>query len=343
MSHYVGLDVSLEQTNVCVLDGSGTVAFEGKVGSTPEAIAACVARRAPEAVTVAFETGPLSTWHYHALEELGVPVMCLDARHARAALSLRLNKTDRNDARGLAELVRMGWYREARVKSVASHRVRGVLSARHQLTQMRRDLENQMRGIARTFGVIVGKGSGVALASRVRRLVADDGALAAIVAPLLVVHGTVLAELAELDAAVLDMARGDDRCRRLMTVPGVGPITALTFVATIDDVTRFGSSTDVGAYLGLTPRRHQSGAVDRGVRISKCGDTTLRALLYDAAHVLLTRVKRDSALRSWGLALKHRIGAKKAKVAVARKLAVVLHAMWADGTTFEAEPGAAAR
>ena len=153
----------------------------------------------------------------------------------------------------------MGWYREARAKSVASHRVRGVLSARRQLTRMRRDLENQMRGIARTFGVAVGKGSGAALAGRVRRLVADDGPLAAIMKPLLVVHGTVLTELVGLDAAVLDADRGDDRCRPLMTAPGVGPITALTFVAMIDAVTRFGSSSDVGAYLGLTPRRHQSG------------------------------------------------------------------------------------
>jgi transposase len=215
----------------------------------------------------------------------------------------------------------MGWYREARVKGVPSHRVRGVLSARRQLTRMHRDLENQIRGIARTFGVAVGKGSGAALAGRVRRLVADDGPLAAIMKPLLVVHGTVLTELVGLDAAVLDAARGDDRCRRLMTAPSVGPITALTFVAMIDDVTRFGSSSDVGAYLGLTPRRHQSGEIDRGGRISKCGDTTLRALLYDAAHVLLSRAKRDSELRSWGLALKRRIGAKKAKVGVARKLA----------------------
>ncbi len=343
MSYYVGLDVSLEQTSVCVLDDGGAVVFEGKVASTPEAIAACVARRAPGAVTVAFETGPLSTWHYHGLVALGVPARCLDARHARAALSLRLNKTDRNDALGIAELVRVGWCREARVKSLASHRVRGLLSVRGQLTRIRRDLENQVRGIVRTFGVLVGKGSGAALARRTRRLVADDVALAAIVEPLLVVHATVLAELAELEAVVRDMARGDETCRRLMTVPGVGPITALTFMVTIDDAARFASSADVGAYLGLTPRRHQSGEVDRGGRISKCGDATLRALLYDAAHVLLSRVKRDSDLRSWGLALARRIGAKKAKVAVARKLAVLLHAIWTDGTVFEAAPNAMAR
>jgi len=334
MSHYVGLDVSLEQTNVCVLDDDGAVAFEGKVASTPEAIAACVARHAPAAVTVAFETGPLSTWHYHALVAIEVPMMCLDARHARAALSLRLNKTDRNDARGIAELARMGWTREARVKSLASHRVRGLLSARGQLSRIRRDVENQVRGLTRTFGVLVGKGSGAAFARRVRRLVADDGALAAIVEPLLTVQATVLAELAELEAVVRDMARGDATCRRLMTVPGVGPITALTFVVTIDDAARFASSSDVGAYLGLTPRRHQLGEVDRGGRSSTCGDATLRALLSDAAHVLLSRVKRDSALRSRGLALARRIGAKKAKVAVARKLAVILHCMWTDGTEF---------
>jgi transposase len=157
------------------------------------------------------------------------------------------------------------------------------------------------------------------------------------------VHGTVLAELGGLETVVLDAARGEETCRRLMTVPGVGPITALTFLVTIDDAARFGSSADVGAYLGLTPRRHQSGEVDRGGRISKCGDSTLRSLLFDAAHVLLTRVKRDSALRSWGLALARRIGAKKAKVAVARKLAVLLHAIWTDGTMFEATPNAAAR
>ena len=208
---------------------------------------------------------------------------------------------------------------------------------------MRRDLENQMRGIARTFGVAVGKGSGAALAGRVRRLVADDGPLAAIMKPLLVVHGTVLTELVGLDAAVLDAARGDDRCRRLMTAPSVGPITALTFVAMIDDVTRFGSSSDVGAYLGLTPRRHQSGEIDRGGRISKCGDTTLRALLYDAAHVLLSRAKRDSELRSWGAGAQAPYRRQEGQGRGGAKACVVLHTMWANVTTFEAAPGSAAR
>ena len=156
MEQYVGLDVSQEQTSVCVVDGGGQVIWEGKCTSTPEAIAATIRTRAPEAVRIGLESGPLSAWHWHELRKLDLPVVCLDARHAKAALALQLNKSDRNDARGLAQIVRTGWYREVAVKSVGSQLVRSMLTTRVQLVPMRVDLANQIRGVLKPYGLVAG-------------------------------------------------------------------------------------------------------------------------------------------------------------------------------------------
>jgi transposase len=334
VDQYVGLDVSLEETSVCVVDGAGKIMWKGKCTSTPEAIAEILRRQAPHAVRIGLESGPLSTWHWHALRDMGFAVVCLDARQAKAALSMQINKTDANDAYGLAQVVRTGWFREVEVKSWDSHLTRAQLTTRAQLVAMRRDIVNQVRGLLKTFGFILGKVGGAALPVRVRELTAEHAGVATIAEALLAVWERLGEQIEKLDRKVLQQARDNPVCRRLMTIPGVGPITAMSFTTVIDDPARFAKSSSVGAYLGLTPKQYQSGEVDWVGRISKCGDSLTRSYLFEAAGVLLTRVEKWCPLKAWGVRLAKRIGMKKAKVAVARKLAVIMHRMWVEGSEF---------
>lgn len=255
MKQYVGLDVSQKETAVCVVDENGRLIFEGRAKSDPGALAALLAKKAPDAERVGFETGAMSSWLWHELRRIGVPVVCIDARHAHAVLSVRMNKSDENDARGLAELVRIGWYREVAVKSEASQQVRSVLVARSRLVTMRRDLENQVRSMLKECGLSFSRAIAGQFQRYVTELTGDGHVLWPVLLPLLSVHEHVCRELDGLDRQVRQMARADETTRRLMTVPGIGVVTALTFRHTIDDPSRFRSATSVGAYLGLTPRR----------------------------------------------------------------------------------------
>jgi len=334
MELYVGMDVSLKETSICVVDGSGKIVSEGTVISEPAAIAAFIEAKAVGALRIGLETGPTTTWLWHELRALGLPVICIDARHAKAALSLQINKSDRNDAVGLARIMQCGWYKEVQVKSLPCHEVRAVLNSRAQLVKIKRDLENQIRGVLKNLGLRIGKAGGHVFRHRVEELVGEHRLLQEAVRPLLAVREIVRREVAGLTRSLLALARDNEESRRLMTVPGIGPINALAFCAAIDEPTRFRRSRSVGAYFGLTPRRHASGEIDWTGRISKCGDGMVRSYLFEAAGVLLTRVPHWCALKAWGLRLAKRIGFKKAKVAVARKLAVILHRMWRDGTDF---------
>jgi transposase len=333
MEQYVGLDVSLELTSVCVVDSSGKTIWQGKCASTPEAIVTTVRTKAPGVTRVGFESGPLSAWHWHELRKLGLPVVCLDARHAKAALSLQINKSDRNDARGLAQIVRTGWYREVAVKSVNSQMIRTLLTTRAQLVRMRVDLANQIRGALKPFGLLAGKGSGLPFIKRVRALVAG-GPLQEVAEALLLAWEVLDRQIAVLSRRLITIARADEAVKRLMTAPGVGTLVALTYISVIDDPQRFAKSSSVGAYIGLTPRRFQSGEEDYTGHISRCGDKLLRTYLFEAAGIILHRVTKWSALKSWGTRLAKRIGTKKATVAVARKLAGILHRMLCDGSDF---------
>jgi transposase len=330
---YVGLDVSLELTSVCVVDSGGKTLWQGKCASTPEAIAATIRARAPGVARVGLESGPLSAWHWHELRKLGLPVVCLDARHAKAALSLQMNKSDRNDARGLAQIVRTGWYREVMVKSLDSQMVRTLLTTRAQLVRMRVDLANQIRGVLKPFGLLAGKGSGQPFIERVRALVAD-GPLQEVAEALLSAWQAINGQVGVLSRRLIVIARADQTVKRLMTAPGVGVLVALTYASVIDEPQRFAKSSSVGAYIGLTPRRFQSGEEDYTGHISRCGDKLLRSYLFEAAGIILHRVVKWSALKAWGTRLVKRIGAKKATVAVARKLAGILHRMLCDGSDF---------
>jgi transposase len=334
MERYVGLDVSLKQTSICVVNQTGSVMREGVVDSDPEAIAAFVRSQAPGVVRIGLETGPTATWLWTELKRLGLPVICIDARHAKAVLKMQINKSDRNDAAGIARIMQTGWFKEVRVKDLDSHAIKALLASRALLVKIKRDLENQIRGLLKNLGLVIGRAKFNVFTVRAEELISGRPELVAAVEPLLAARTSIEQQIGDLDHKVLKLARRDAQVRRFMTVPGVGPITALCFKATIDDPMRFKRSRSVGAYVGLTTRRHASGEVDWSGRISKCGDAMLRMYLFEAAGVLLTRVPKWSALKAWGTRLAKRSGLRKAKVAVARKLAVILHRLWVDETEF---------
>jgi transposase len=335
VDQFVGLDVSQEQTRLCVIGSDGKIAWQGRCRSTPAAIADALKERAPDAIRIALESGPLSTWHWHALTAMGFPVVCVDARHAKAALNMQVNKTDKNDAHGLAQIVKAGWYREVSVKSLDSHMLRSMLGTRFQLVGMRVDVGNQIRGTLKTFGIVLPRTHRTSLDRLIEeRHFAGSPMLQCSLRSLLAAYKAIKDQIKALDRELRACARRSPICRLLMTVPGVGLLTALAFVSTVDDPKRFSRSRSVGAYLGLTPRRYQSGELDANGSISKCGDSLMRAYLFEAATTLLTRVQKWSALKAWGLRLAKRTGMKKAKVAVARKLAVMMHAMWLTGEPF---------
>lgn len=335
MNTYVGLDVSLKNTSVCVVDQDGSIVSEGSVVSDPDAIATYVQDKAPEIHRVGLESGPTSIWLWRELAKRDLPVICIDARHAKAALSMQINKSDRNDAAGIARIMQAGWYREVQIKSPRSDAARALLNSRALLVKIKRDLENQIRGLLKCSGLVIGRATGGAFTQKANALVESDPALSEFVEPLLGVRDSVQGQLVMLDRRVRQLAQSLPQTRAFMTVPGVGPITALSFMAAIDDPTRFKRARNVGAYLGLTPRRYASGEVDWQGRISKCGDAMTRTYLFEAAGVLLMRVKRWCALKAWGLRIAKRSGMKKARIAVARKLAVILLRMWRDETEFQ--------
>ena len=339
MTQYVGLDVSLKEVSACVVDADGGVLCRTTLECEPNAIAHFVAAHAPEAERVVHESGQLSTWLTRELAARSIPIVCIDARVAHKALSARLNKSDSADAEGLAHLARTGWYVEVHVRSEASDRVRALIGARERLLRMRKELEAHIRGVLKTFGFRMGPvghaGSRQSFRNQLAEAVADDPVLGLIAERMIPIHRTLCVSVETLEDELVALAGKSDTARRLMTVPGVGAITALAFIATVDDPLRFRRSTDVGAFLGLTPRRYQSGEIDRSGRISKCGDGQMRRLLVSAATTLMTQVKRFSPLKSWAVRLSGRKGFKKAAVATARKIAVILHAIWRDGTEFK--------
>ncbi|SHG96552.1 IS110 family transposase [Bradyrhizobium erythrophlei] len=328
MEYYVGLDVSLKQTSICVVDQTGSVVREGVVDSDPETISVYVKSKAPGAVRIGLETGPTSTWLWTELKQLGLPVICIDARHAKAVLKMQINKSDRNDAIGIARIMQTGWFKEVHVKDIDCHSVRALLASRALLVKIKPDLENHVRGLLKNLGLVIGRAKFNVFAVRAEELIEGRPELIAAVRPRLEARDAVGQQVSELDRKVMKLARHDAQVRRFITVPGVGPITALAFKA------RLARSRSVGAYVGLTSRRHASGEVDWTGRISKCGDAMLRSYLFEAAGVLLTRVPKWSAVKASSVRLAKRNGLRKAEVAVARKLAVILHRMWIDGTEF---------
>ena len=337
MRKYAALDVSMEQTAICVVDESGKKIIEGKVQTDPDTVTTWLAEKAGSLEKVGMETGPLAVWLWNELRTRGLSIVCLDARHASAALAMMPNKTDRHDAAGLAQIVRTGWYKEVRIKSHAAYVVRALLSARDALVGIRGKIENEIRGLLKTFGVMFGRKVG-GFTRRAEEIVAGELAaspeIKRIIEALLEARRAILDRIKVLDSRVRSVAKANATARLFMTAPGVGAVTALSVASAYDDPARFSRSSSAGAYLGLTPRRYESGEISRNGRISKRGSKLTRKHLFEAANALLTRVGKFSSLKAWGLRLAKIAGFKKAKVAVARKLAVILHAMWKARTPF---------
>jgi len=336
MDHYAGIDVSMECSSVCVVDASGKIVREGKVASEPEALIAWFGSLEFKLVRIGLEAGPLSQWLFAAMRDAGLAVELLETRHVRDAFKAMPVKTDRNDARGIAQLMRLGWFRPVHCKSLAAQETRALLTARKLLESKLRDVEQSLRGILRGFGLKVGAPTPSQFEGRIRELVAGQPNLEAIAAALLAVRAVLRREFNGFEKRVRTAARGDTRTRLLMSTPGVGPIVALTYASAIDDPGRFKSSKRAGCHFGMTPRRYQSGETDITGRISKIGDKGVRTALYQAARVILTKpVKGAPGLKSWGMRLARRAGMQKAKVALARRLAVIMHRMLADGKPFD--------
>lgn len=337
METYIGMDVSLQQAQMCVVDGEGKIVMERGVASEARAISGWLGKHGTgwEIRRIVFETGQLSPALYHGLKAAGFPVVCVDARHAHGMLKAQRVKTDRNDARGLAHMARTGWYREVHVKSESGHALRELVAGRKQLVEARLMLEQHMRGTLKTFGLKLGAATTATFAARIEQLVEDcDELVRVTMAALLAARAGMLEQEKALDRRCKALATKDEVCRHLMTIPGVGEITALAFKAEIDDPARFRRSRDVGAHVGLTPRKYASGEVDRNGGISKCGNGALRTLLFEASVVMLSCSKKWSRLKAWGVKLAMRSSFRVACAAVARKLAIIMHRMWVDGTDF---------
>lgn len=331
---YIGLDVSQTETHICALDSEGKKLWQGKCVTSPEAIAQTVRAKIPNATSIGMESGPLSCWLWHGLQQLGLPIVCLHARHVARYLELNLNKTDKNDARGIAEYLQSPKPKIVNVKSMDSYRVRTLLGARAQLVGMRTDLKNQMRGILKIYGLVVSHREEKGFAAKLCGAMKHSAELRKMIAPLQAVLKSVHEQVLRLDNLITQHVKGDGICCHLKTIPGVGPITAAAYVSTVDDPRRFKNSRLVGAYFGLTSRRYQSGETDRAGHISKHGDRLVRSYLYEAANVLLTKTTKWCSLKAWGMRLAKRRGMMRARVAVARKLAVIMHQMWLTGEEF---------
>jgi transposase len=341
MNYYAGIDVSLEYSSVCVVNASGKIIREAKVASEPEALVGWFASLGFGVERIGLEAGPLSQWLFAGMKQAGLAVELLETRHVRNAFKTMPVKTDRKDARGIAELMRLGWFRPVHCKSIEAQETRAVLTGRKLVQSKLHDVEMSLRGILRGFGLKVGRTTPKQFEARIKELVAEHPSLGMVAEALLAVRAVLLREFNGFEKRVRSMARSDARARLLMSTPGVGAIVALTYASALDDPGRFKSSKMVGPHFGLTPKKHQSGETDITGRISKIGDKNVRTALYEAANVILTRPVKGSGLKSWATRLAKRGGMKKAKVALARKLAVIMHRMLVDGKPFNFAAAAA--
>lgn len=333
MNLFIGLDVSLASTAICVLNSHGKVVKEETVASEPEALVAFLRSLCSDIAVIGLEAGPLSQWLHRHLTEAQFEAVLMETRQVKGALKAMPIKTDRRDALGIARLLQMGWFRPVHCKSVSAQEMRAVLTARKSIQQACINLELSVRGVLRNFGLKIGKVLRGNFDFRVRELTDGNSMLMAAADPILKARTALRNELAALEKLTRDHAKSDPVCRLMMTMPGVGAVVALTVKSAIDDPGRFRSSKDVGPWVGLTPRRDQSGERDITGQITRAGDQILRTALYQAATIMLHR-GRPSWLTAWALRVAQRRGKKRATVGLARRIGVVLHRMWRDGTEF---------
>lgn len=340
MPFFVGMDVGKKRTAVCVMDADGAVVERGEVETTPTALVAFLRGRGRRYRRIGMEAGDMASWLYAGLIKAKLPVILIDPRHAHSLLSAKRHKTDRNDAQGIAELMRLGAYKGVHTKSRESQDQRALLVARQTLMAKRVDLDTVIRALLRSLGLKLPRYINQNFAARVRALGQSSQNRWLAVEPLLLARDAIAEQIKVLERQINTVTQADPVCRRLMTVPGVGTQTALAFRSSVDDPRRFVRSRSVAVHFGLTPRVRQSGETLRKGRISKWGDGMVRRLLFMAA--LHIGVSGDSPLHRWAADLRKRMRPGKAVVAVARKLAVILHRMWQDGTDFNATLGAVA-
>jgi transposase len=334
MKYFAGLDVSLDETAVCIVDEDGIVIKEGKVASEPDDLRTWIAATGVTLTRLGLEAGPLSPWLQAELHAAGLPAICIETRRMKGATAAMAIKTDRNDARAIAQAMRTGWFTAVHVKTPESQELRLLLSNRRVLSEKQIAIDNEIRGTLKAFGLKVGAVTVGRFEARVIELLSEKPRLLALVRPMLAARQALRRQHAILHRMVLDIVRSDPVCRRLLSVPGVGAVVALTYVTGVDDPARFAHARDLGPHFGLTPRKYASGEIDRNGPITKAGDGAVRKALSQAALSLLTRVQRWSVLKAWGMAVAKRRGLRRAVIAVARKLAIVMHRIWTDGTTF---------
>lgn len=338
-AYYVGLDVSQKTTAICVIDAKGKQVCEGGSLTRPEDIYGWLKNRINlgAGVKVGLEAGNMSSWLYSGLHKLGLEVVCMETFQAHRFLATYRNKTDKNDARGLAQLLRMGgedFLKVVTIRSQGSQETRTLLAIRSHLVMQKVSLENHIAGVLKPFGLIVARGNICAQTFYDRVLEAlnlaeDRGVhIKEMVMPSLALYREACARIAPLTNRVEAIAESIEMVKRFMAIPGVGPITALSFYAAIDYPERFKHATDVAAYFGLTPKQYQSGESNYMSGISKRGDPHVRKALIQAATALLLHTNDWCSLKAWGIRLAKRIGFAKARVAVARKLAMIMHKMW---------------
>lgn len=330
MPQFVGLDLSLKDTAISVVDARGLKVWTGKTLSDPESISHSLKPWIGDIELIGLEACPHSEWIFAGLSDVGLNVRCIETRHAQRFLSTRPNKTDRNDAEGIAQMMRLGHFKPVHVKSRTAQGIQTIIAARAQIVSTMVRLELTARDLIKKFGYKISRGGRVSFAERVRILIANEPDLCIAIHPLLDSRETLRQQKLTFDRMLYAMSKRNDVCRALMSVPGVGPVTSLAFLAIIDDPKRFSTSRSVGAHLGLTPRTYQSGEIDHNGHISKCGDKLMRHLLYEAAGVLLARTKMENPLKAWGVKIAKRAGTKRARAAVARKLSVIMHRIWLE-------------
>jgi transposase len=342
MKYFAGLDVSLDETAVCIVDEDGIIITEAKTASEPDDLACWIAATGLTIIRLGLEAGPLSPWLHAGLRAAGLPAICIETRRMKGATAAMAVKTDRNDARAIAHAMRVGWFTAVHVKTADSQELRLLLNNRRTLLEKRVAIDNEIRGTLKAFGFKIGSVGVAGFPARVTELLGERPRLFAMVRPMLDAREALRRQGAVLHKMLLQIVRASTVCRRLLSVPGVGPVVALTYATGIDDPARFARSRDIGPHFGLTPRKYASGEIDRNGSITKAGDGAVREALVQAALALLTRNRRWCTLKAWGMAVAKRRGLHRAIVAVARKLAIILHRIWIDGTTFTWSRDAAA-
>lgn len=335
MAHFIGLDVSMKETTICVKKECGKIIAETTRDTDPQDIANFI-QRFEDIKKIGLESGSLSHWLTRELRQIGLPAICVDAKHLSAFLSTRINKTDRNDAEGIADAMRANLYKEVYVKSPQALEIKALLNTRRLLIEQTIQVKNHIRGLLKIHGIRLGVVGRKTFIDAIQEAMMNTGDLFKLtIQTALNSYQNLLKEFEVLDRAIRTIAKKEEAAKLLMTMPGIGPVTAMAYLGEIGDPNRFTDSNDVGAFFGLTPTQYSSGEINRQGAISKQGPAYVRNLLFEAAVVMLTRTSTWNNLKAWGLKIMRRHGFKKAAAAVARKIAVILHQMLIKNEKFK--------